>query len=97
MKWPWSEAHTAVFRTNDAPTQGFEAHVGRKTTLRVQNIAYCGFRERTTVGQCNFKRVLRSPDVSALKLHTINCYNDKLLTFYFLFLYVHRAPRRFTW
>eukprot|EP00740_Mantoniella_antarctica_P009658 CAMPEP_0181382978 /NCGR_PEP_ID=MMETSP1106-20121128/21078_1 /TAXON_ID=81844 /ORGANISM="Mantoniella antarctica, Strain SL-175" /LENGTH=423 /DNA_ID=CAMNT_0023502535 /DNA_START=89 /DNA_END=1361 /DNA_ORIENTATION=- len=42
------ESHTAVFRANDAPTAGFEAHVGRKTTLRVQNIAYCGFRERTT-------------------------------------------------
>ena len=42
------EAHTAVFRANDAPTQGYEAHVGRKTTLRVQNIAYCGFRERST-------------------------------------------------
>lgn len=42
------ESHTAVFRANDAPTQGYEAHVGRKTTLRVQNIAYCGFRERTT-------------------------------------------------
>lgn len=42
------ESHTAVFRVNDAPTQGYEAHVGRKTTLRVQNIAYCGFRERTT-------------------------------------------------
>jgi len=51
-----------VFRTNDAPTQGFEAHVGRKTTLRVQNIAYCGFRERTTVGRCNLKRVLEAPD-----------------------------------
>jgi hypothetical protein len=36
------ESHTAVFRANDAPTQGFEAHVGRKTTARVQNIAYCG-------------------------------------------------------
>eukprot|EP00899_Mesostigma_viride_P024393 jgi/Mesvir1/5138/Mv15284-RA.1 len=39
------DAHTAVFRFNDAPTKGFEEHVGQKTTLRFQNMDYCGFRE----------------------------------------------------
>ncbi|KAK3243495.1 glycosyltransferase 29 protein [Cymbomonas tetramitiformis] len=38
-------AHTAVFRFNDAPTRGLERHVGSKTTVRIQNIEYCGFKE----------------------------------------------------
>ncbi|KAK3239852.1 glycosyltransferase 29 protein [Cymbomonas tetramitiformis] len=40
-------AHAAVFRFNDAPTAGYETHVGNKTTVRVQNVEYCGFRETT--------------------------------------------------
>lgn len=38
--------HTAVIRFNDAPTRGYEADVGAKTTLRIQNNMYCGFCER---------------------------------------------------
>lgn len=40
------EKFSTVIRFNDAPTLGFEPFVGRKTTIRVQNIEYCGFRER---------------------------------------------------
>mmetsp|Transcript_38224 Transcript_38224/g.83144 ORF Transcript_38224/g.83144 Transcript_38224/m.83144 type:complete len:390 (-) Transcript_38224:132-1301(-) len=43
---PEIDNHTAVFRFNDAPTRGFEPFVGSKSTLRVQNIEYCGFKER---------------------------------------------------
>eukprot|EP00976_Prorocentrum_cordatum_P075013 1181745-Prorocentrum_minimum.AAC.1 len=43
---PAIDNHTAVFRFNDAPTRGFEPFVGSKSTLRVQNIEYCGFKER---------------------------------------------------
>eukprot|EP00898_Chlorokybus_atmophyticus_P000540 jgi/Chlat1/1487/Chrsp12S02025 len=40
------DAHTAVIRFNDAPAGGEHAKaVGSKTTLRVQNIEYCGFRQ----------------------------------------------------
>ena len=39
------DRHTAVIRFNDAPTRGFEQHVGSKTTLRVQNVERCGFAE----------------------------------------------------
>eukprot|EP00191_Tetraselmis_sp_GSL018_P009108 CAMPEP_0177615582 /NCGR_PEP_ID=MMETSP0419_2-20121207/23543_1 /TAXON_ID=582737 /ORGANISM="Tetraselmis sp., Strain GSL018" /LENGTH=507 /DNA_ID=CAMNT_0019113271 /DNA_START=428 /DNA_END=1951 /DNA_ORIENTATION=- len=38
--------HTAVIRFNDAPTSGYEADVGSKTTLRLQNNMYCGFCEK---------------------------------------------------
>ncbi|KAK3242126.1 hypothetical protein CYMTET_48173 [Cymbomonas tetramitiformis] len=41
------DGHTAVFRFNDAPTEGFEEDVGRKTTLRVQNVMTCGWHEST--------------------------------------------------
>eukprot|EP00854_Cymbomonas_tetramitiformis_P013815 gene13815-16325_t len=34
------DAHDAVFRFNDAPTKGFEDHVGRRTTLRIVEDAY---------------------------------------------------------
>eukprot|EP00899_Mesostigma_viride_P018271 jgi/Mesvir1/26445/Mv16125-RA.1 len=43
---PEIDAHTAVIRFNDAPTKGYEEYVGRKTTMRVQNVEYCGFSER---------------------------------------------------
>eukprot|EP00899_Mesostigma_viride_P016249 jgi/Mesvir1/24625/Mv26597-RA.1 len=39
------DAHSAVIRFNDAPTRQLEAHVGGRTTLRIQNIKYCGFHE----------------------------------------------------
>eukprot|EP00899_Mesostigma_viride_P016238 jgi/Mesvir1/24615/Mv21930-RA.1 len=39
------DAHSAVIRFNDAPTRQLAAHVGGKTTLRIQNIDYCGFHE----------------------------------------------------
>jgi len=39
------DSHGAVIRFNDAPTRGFEADVGSRTTLRVQNNQYCGFCE----------------------------------------------------
>jgi len=38
--------HTAVVRFNDAPTSGYEADVGSKTTLRIQNNRHCGFCEQ---------------------------------------------------
>lgn len=38
--------HTAVIRFNDAPTEEYESDVGSKTTLRVQNVMYCGFHEK---------------------------------------------------
>jgi len=31
------DAHTAVIRFNQAPTAGYESHVGSRTTLRIQN------------------------------------------------------------
>eukprot|EP00873_Tetraselmis_striata_P041224 jgi/Tetstr1/461488/TSEL_006594.t1 len=31
------DSHTAVIRFNQAPTAGYEAHVGSRTTLRIQN------------------------------------------------------------
>jgi hypothetical protein len=34
----WIDAHDAVFRMNQAPTAGFQADVGRKTTVRVCNV-----------------------------------------------------------
>eukprot|EP00239_Pterosperma_sp_CCMP1384_P011776 CAMPEP_0197864404 /NCGR_PEP_ID=MMETSP1438-20131217/42646_1 /TAXON_ID=1461541 /ORGANISM="Pterosperma sp., Strain CCMP1384" /LENGTH=195 /DNA_ID=CAMNT_0043482649 /DNA_START=635 /DNA_END=1222 /DNA_ORIENTATION=+ len=39
------DGYTAVIRFNDAPTRGFESYVGAKTTVRVQNIEYCGYKE----------------------------------------------------
>eukprot|EP00899_Mesostigma_viride_P010053 jgi/Mesvir1/19049/Mv12811-RA.2 len=39
------DAHSVVIRFNDAPTKGLEDRVGSKTTLRLQNLDYCGFRE----------------------------------------------------
>lgn len=39
------DAHDAVFRFNDAPTRGYEAHVGSRTTVRLQNLDLCGFAE----------------------------------------------------
>ena len=41
------DAHTAVFRFNDAPTGGVHRPlVGRKTTVRVQNDVFLGWAER---------------------------------------------------
>eukprot|EP00899_Mesostigma_viride_P018020 jgi/Mesvir1/26219/Mv02401-RA.3 len=37
--------HTAVVRFNNAPTKGYEKHVGSKTTLRIQNRVWCGFTD----------------------------------------------------
>lgn len=45
--------HSAVIRFNDAPTHGFEEWVGTKTTLRIQNVIYCGFKE--TPGEFCFR------------------------------------------
>eukprot|EP00242_Pyramimonas_sp_CCMP2087_P005250 CAMPEP_0198199496 /NCGR_PEP_ID=MMETSP1445-20131203/2787_1 /TAXON_ID=36898 /ORGANISM="Pyramimonas sp., Strain CCMP2087" /LENGTH=407 /DNA_ID=CAMNT_0043869359 /DNA_START=99 /DNA_END=1322 /DNA_ORIENTATION=- len=39
--------HTAVIRFNDAPTSSFEQWVGDKTTMRIQNLDFCGFSDRT--------------------------------------------------
>ena len=39
------DAHTAVIRFNGAPTKKYKKFVGSRTTLRVQNIAYCGHHE----------------------------------------------------
>lgn len=39
------DSHDAVIRFNAAPTKGYEKHVGKKTTIRVQNIDNLGFRE----------------------------------------------------
>ena len=39
------DSHDAVIRFNAAPTKGFEKHVGKKTTIRVQNIDNLGWRE----------------------------------------------------
>ena len=42
------DAHTAVIRFNDAPAKRFEEHVGRRTTLRVQNREW---RARSATGR----------------------------------------------
>mmetsp|Transcript_26831 Transcript_26831/g.58468 ORF Transcript_26831/g.58468 Transcript_26831/m.58468 type:complete len:402 (-) Transcript_26831:426-1631(-) len=39
--------HTAVIRFNDAPTASYEQWVGDKTTVRIQNLDFCGFSDRT--------------------------------------------------
>ena len=39
------DRHDTVFRFNKAPTLGFEADVGRKTTVRLQNVDYLGHHE----------------------------------------------------
>jgi len=39
------DRHTAVIRFNEAPTRGFERHVGSRTTLRLQNPERVGFSE----------------------------------------------------
>lgn len=40
------DAHDLVFRFNNAPTKGYEADVGSKTSVRYTNAAFQGFRER---------------------------------------------------
>uniref|UniRef100_A0A7S1XAX2 beta-galactoside alpha-(2,6)-sialyltransferase n=1 Tax=Tetraselmis chuii TaxID=63592 RepID=A0A7S1XAX2_9CHLO len=42
------DAHTAVIRFNDAPTRTYQADVGSKTTIRLQNVIYCGFHEHAS-------------------------------------------------
>lgn len=42
---PAIDAHTAVFRFNDAPTRGFANDVGSRTTIRIQNSMTCGWHE----------------------------------------------------
>ena len=39
------DGHSAVIRFNEAPTKGFEKHVGSKTTVRLQNPERQGFAE----------------------------------------------------
>eukprot|EP00899_Mesostigma_viride_P026868 jgi/Mesvir1/7366/Mv19169-RA.1 len=39
------DTHDMVFRFNSAPTKGFEAHVGSKTTHRITNTQNWGFHE----------------------------------------------------
>ena len=42
---PAIDKHSAVIRFNDAPTKRYSRKVGKKTTLRIQNIDYCGYKE----------------------------------------------------
>eukprot|EP00192_Tetraselmis_astigmatica_P011110 CAMPEP_0117668824 /NCGR_PEP_ID=MMETSP0804-20121206/11773_1 /TAXON_ID=1074897 /ORGANISM="Tetraselmis astigmatica, Strain CCMP880" /LENGTH=357 /DNA_ID=CAMNT_0005476777 /DNA_START=52 /DNA_END=1122 /DNA_ORIENTATION=- len=42
---PTIDSHGTVIRFNQAPTKGFEAHVGSRTTLRLQNSYTAGFSE----------------------------------------------------
>jgi len=51
------DAHDVVIRTNQAPTKGFEEHVGRRTTFRVTNGANAFFSEDGARTIC-----LRDPD-----------------------------------
>ena len=37
------DAASAVIRFNDAPVLGFEAWVGHNTSLRIQNLDFCGY------------------------------------------------------
>eukprot|EP00899_Mesostigma_viride_P018120 jgi/Mesvir1/26309/Mv26043-RA.1 len=39
------DGHEAVIRFNDAPTRGYERHVGNKTTLRVNHWEFAGYKE----------------------------------------------------
>ena len=39
------DAHDAVIRFNGAPTKNYEADVGSKTTVRIQNVDNLGFHE----------------------------------------------------
>ena len=39
------DAHDAVIRFNGAPSRGHTKYAGSKTTLRIQNIVYCGYSE----------------------------------------------------
>lgn len=39
------DSNDAVFRSNAAPTVGFEGDVGSRTTVRIQSPIYVGFRE----------------------------------------------------
>ena len=40
------DAHDAVFRFNEAPTEGYQRWVGNKTTVRIQNMDFCGKGEK---------------------------------------------------
>ena len=44
------DKHTAVIRFNEAPTKGYERHVGSKTTIRLQNPERQGFAEHAGTG-----------------------------------------------
>ena len=39
------DSHSAIIRFNDAKTSGYEKDVGSRTSLRIQNVMYCGFHE----------------------------------------------------
>ena len=41
------DAHSAVFRFNRAPTAGYEAVAGKRTSFRLLNTVHAGFREGT--------------------------------------------------
>ena len=59
--------HTAVFRTNDAPTRKYDAIVGNRTTIRVMNSRTCGFSERSKASSLILKLLsLRNIPFAAL-------------------------------
>ena len=39
------DSHSAIIRFNDAKTYGYQKDVGSRTSLRIQNVMYCGFHE----------------------------------------------------
>lgn len=39
------DSHEIVIRFNGAPTYGYEKQVGKKTSIRISNVEYAGFRE----------------------------------------------------
>eukprot|EP00239_Pterosperma_sp_CCMP1384_P012201 CAMPEP_0197868030 /NCGR_PEP_ID=MMETSP1438-20131217/45071_1 /TAXON_ID=1461541 /ORGANISM="Pterosperma sp., Strain CCMP1384" /LENGTH=248 /DNA_ID=CAMNT_0043486715 /DNA_START=454 /DNA_END=1196 /DNA_ORIENTATION=- len=76
------DKHTLVVRLNNGPTNGFEKSVGTKTSLRLTNSAYQGFREvdeeavlakfcnGQTKGKCGYSSEIKG--LLAKKVHALN-------------------------
>lgn len=66
------DAHSAVIRFNDAPTDGHADDVGGRTTLRIQNVMTCGwheFSDEICLHYTSWPGALRCPRVLSVGCH----------------------------